>query len=132
MLARETGLCLRLLRLLADADRRRVPVSALATDLDISRPHAAKLVRRLGTLRLIDSRPGVNGGISLSPRALSATYYSVAAALNDPALASRCALGGRACNLESPCPLHIPWSQMHAAFVRGLRQASFGPMAQAP
>ena len=132
MLARETGLCLRLLRLLADADHRRVPLSTLATELEISRAHAAKLVRRLGTLRLTDSHPGVNGGISLSPRALSATYYSVAAALNDPALASRCALGGRACNLERPCPLHIPWSQGHAAFIGSLRQARFGALAPAP
>ncbi len=113
MLARETGLCLTILRLLAASAGGWTPISELAPQLGLSRSHAGKLCHRLQRAGYLETRRGVKGGVTLSPAARDASLYDLAVDLEDPFIAARCILLREACVPDEPCPMHEVWSSLH-------------------
>jgi len=121
MLARETGLCLKLLHSLSLRAEELTPISELASELDISRPYAAKLCHRLRNAGYLDARQGVRGGVSLSDIARNATLYDLASDLSDPFVTTHCILLRESCSKDEPCPLHEMWGGLHATTLEAFR-----------
>jgi len=124
MLARETGLCLKLLRSLARRAEEWTPIGALAEELDLSRPYAAKLCHRLRNARNLDARQGVHGGVALSDAVRKNTLYDLAADLSDPFVTTHCVLLREACSKDEPCPMHETWGVLHANTLDAFRSCS--------
>jgi len=121
MLARETGLCLKLLHSLARRAEELTPISELAAELELSRPYAAKLCHRLRNAGYLEARQGVRGGVALSDAARSATLYDLACDLSDPFVTTHCILLRESCSEDAPCPLHETWGGLHATTMEAFR-----------
>ncbi len=129
MLARETGLCLTILQSLSRRGGESTTIGALAEELKLSRPYAAKLCRRLRDAGYLDARQGVGGGIALTSRAAERMLYDLAVDLADPFVRGHCVLLRDHCVDDAPCPLHEAWSVLHAQALDTFRAC---PLATAP
>ncbi len=127
MLARETGLSVKVLRLLAARSGGWTSMSEVARQLDLSRPYAGKLCKRLRDAGYLDTKLGVAGGIRLTEEARESTLYDVSVALQDPFVFSRCMLLRDACDPADPCPMHDAWERLHEDAMQVLRDCPVAP-----
>jgi Rrf2 family transcriptional regulator, iron-sulfur cluster assembly transcription factor len=122
MLSRETGLCLRLLKILVERQDAWTPIPGLAEELELSRPYAAKLCHRLRNAGYLETKQGVRGGVALSGRAVGASLLDLATDLRDPFVLGRCVLLREECIPNQPCPLHDAWAQLHASTLAAFQE----------
>lgn len=122
MLARETGLCVRILQTLARAPSEWTSIAELADALALTRPYAAKLVRALRNSGFLLAKLGVTGGVQIDPRKREATLLDVAKALDDPFVAPHCMMLRDRCDADAPCPMHKQWVVIHKRMLEAFKE----------
>jgi Rrf2 family iron-sulfur cluster assembly transcriptional regulator len=124
MLAVTTKYAIKALQHLAKQDSRHfMQVNALSQAIEVPGPYLAKIVKALAARGVVETRRGFSGGVRLSPREGTLTYYDICIALDDPVVISSCLLSKESCNSQDPCPIHVEWRKTKELLVKFLQKA---------
>jgi Rrf2 family iron-sulfur cluster assembly transcriptional regulator len=104
----------------------------LAADARIPREYLAKILRRLVTAGILESRRGRGGGFSLARGASSFRLKDVLLAVDAFPRGGRCAFGLGACDSRRPCALHSGWNRLSADFQRWASETTFADLRANP
>lgn len=127
-LTRFTDLGLRVLMMLASAEAgARMTTGELAQALDASETHLAKIVSRLVTLDVVESRRGRSGGLSLTAAGRTRTVGSVVRELEGAGVVD-CST----CPLRGSCRLKNLLDRAEQAFLAVLDEATLGELVDSP
>lgn len=88
---------------------KRSTVQEVAQATRLPRPYLAKILRQLTMAKLIRAFRGPGGGMELGRPADVITVGAIIEAVEGPDRSDYCALGGRPCTENQPCPLHEQW-----------------------
>jgi Rrf2 family protein len=91
------SLALHAVRLLAEENRRRLTTRELASALNVSEAHLAKVVQRLVRAGFVDSARGPRGGLTLAADARARTLLDVYEVIAGPLKIETCLLDERVC-----------------------------------
>ena len=108
-----------------------IQVPAIAADVDIPGPYLAKIIKQLGRGKFVETRKGPGGGVRILPHGLNASFFEVGAYFGESVIQERCFLSRRACNPNSPCPIHAQWSKSRKLVVKFLKSQSIRNAAKA-
>lgn len=124
MLSLSSKYALRALMCLA-RDRKQdfTPVDMLSKKADVPGPYLSKLVKTLAQKKLVQTRRGLTGGVRLSPKIKSLSFYDVCVALEDPVVNQSCVLSRKLCGGRTPCALHREWAKTRERILRFLKNA---------
>lgn len=84
----------------------------IAKKLKIPKEFISKILQELTGSGIIASKKGKSGGFSLAKSPSEIKMLDVVLALDGSDLFNKCVLGFPNCSNETPCPLHIHWSQL--------------------
>ncbi len=104
-LSRRTDYSFRLLILLGTDADRTVPVSEVASRLELSSHHLAKIVQDLGRAEVVETVRGRTGGVRLTPTGLATSVGDVVRALEPLELVECSSPEANACRLTPACRL---------------------------
>jgi Rrf2 family protein len=110
-------------------NRKYVPISEIARELDIPFHFLTKVLQILTQAGILISFKGPNGGVGLARQASQITLKDIILAIDGPALFEQCLLGLDQCSDENPCPLHERWSQLRAELDRLFSQSTLESVA---
>ncbi|MCB0322580.1 MAG: Rrf2 family transcriptional regulator [Bdellovibrionales bacterium] len=114
MLSTPTKHALRALMALASTSSREfVSVGDLAKQTRTPPAYLAKILRTLSQQKMLASKKGVGGGVSLNRTSI--TFLEVCEALKDPIVKDNCMLSNKRCSKDRPCPFHTKWSTQRRA-----------------
>ena len=92
------SLGLHAMAVLASNEQTRQTVHEIASELNVSVNHLAKVVQRLVKTGLVESERGPSGGIRLARSAKDINFMQVYEAVEGPMDENYCLLGGNSCN----------------------------------
>lgn len=101
LITRETDYAIRLLRGIADAEQKKIPV--LAENEQVPRPFAYKIVKKLQRAGIVAVSRGAAGGISLNRPLAAFTLMDLLHALDDYPTVTAC----------TRAPYHCDWREHH-------------------
>ncbi|RIL09910.1 MAG: hypothetical protein DCC75_05505 [Proteobacteria bacterium] len=128
MLSLSSKYALRALRSLAQMDPECfVRVDILSRKADVPGPYLSKVIKVLARKDIVETRRGLTGGVRLSRRGSTATFYDVCEALQDPIVHQPCILSKSACRAAAPCHLHNQWSKVRGRISKFLKGAKIKP-----
>jgi Rrf2 family protein len=87
-------------------ENSRIGLKEIAKGIDSPEPFMAKILQELSRQGLLQSIKGPNGGFYLNAKGLKVTLAEIVSALDGDQLFNGCGLGLKACNENSPCPIH--------------------------
>jgi Rrf2 family protein len=88
---------------------KRSTVQQVAQATRLPQPYLAKILRQMTLANLVRAFRGPGGGIELGRPADVITLGAIIQAVEGPDRSSYCALRGRQCTENQPCPLHERW-----------------------
>lgn len=129
MISQTSTYAVRALAVLAAASGRPMSVHELARRAQVPPPFLGKIMAVLARRGIVSSKRGRNGGSILLRPASSITLYDVCVALEDPAILSRCLLGGALCVEDSACLAHSFWRTHQGELIRFLEKTTIQDVA---
>jgi Rrf2 family iron-sulfur cluster assembly transcriptional regulator len=87
-------------------DKARIPLTTIASDLNIPRHFLGKVMKRLVKEGVISSQKGPNGGFFVNDKTLATSLIKFVEITGESAYFETCVLRMRRCNPDKPCPLH--------------------------
>ena len=97
-----------------------VRVKDLAVSVRVPGPYLAKILKQLVKTGHLIGRKGPGGGIKITKRGKSASFYDICAAMGDPLLNQSCFLSRKACSGDTPCPKHDHWAKVRGTMFKFL------------
>ncbi|MGH9794829.1 MAG: RrF2 family transcriptional regulator [Candidatus Acidiferrales bacterium] len=88
---------------------KRSTVQEVARATQLPQPYLAKILRQLTVAQLVRAFRGPGGGMELGRPADAITLGAIIEAVEGRDRTDYCALGGRPCTENRPCPLHERW-----------------------
>lgn len=95
-----------ILYLSATEDPKRVQLDEVADRLNVPRHFLAKVMKKLASEGIIDSRKGPSGGFSCNESTGSTSLLTLSNVTGESLHFDNCVLKLRKCNAKKPCPLH--------------------------
>jgi Rrf2 family protein len=129
MLSQAAGYAATALGHIAAAGGRPVLVKEIAGATAIPAAYLAKIVQALARRGLVSTQRGIGGGVTLARPANRITMYEICAALDDPAVQTRCMLGTAECSDERACPCHQFWVTQRGRALEFLRRTTVAQIA---
>lgn len=108
----------------------RLQLNDLADATSVPRHYLAKVVQRLVRARLVESRRGTGGGVSLAVAPERLSMLDVIEIMDGPIQLNICVSPGMACDRRGWCSAHLVWIQARDLLVNVLRQASVAELAR--
>ena len=132
-LTRFTDLGLRILMRLAvlDGDGHALTTQAVADQMVVKYTHASKVVTRLQSLGLVETRRGRNGGLAITDAGRTASVGQVARQLEGKGEVIECE-GDNPCPLADACRLRSLLKDAQEAFFATLDGWSISDMTASP
>ena len=106
-----------------------VLVKEVALICDIPSAYLAKIIHALAQKKIVSTRRGVGGGVTLARAASTITLRQLCAALNDPIIAPRCMLGNDCCTNDRACPAHRFCTEYRAKLAAFLSDTTVADLA---
>jgi Rrf2 family protein len=103
----------------------------LTVSTGVPRPYLAKIVQALARARLVQTRQGPGGGVSLLGHPASITLRQVVEAIEGPIHLNRCLVRPGECPRDAFCAAHPVWARIQAVLVRELEAVSAKDLAEA-
>jgi Rrf2 family protein len=103
----------------------------LTVSTGVPRPYLAKIVQALARARLVQTRPGPGGGVSLLPPPASITLRQMVEAIEGPIHLNRCLVRSGECPRDAFCSVHPVWARIQSVLVRELEAVSARDLADA-
>ena len=130
VLTRRTDYAIRAMVHLAQRRDLYVKADQIADAVDVPRTFIPHLLQDLQRARLVVSRPGRNGGYSLSRPADEVSVLDIVKALEGHYdTDADCALRGGPCHLDELCAMHWVWSEAREAVEARLGEANLARVA---
>lgn len=85
-------------------------IRELADELGVAASYLTKIVQNLTRVGLLRAMRGPGGGVQLARPAQMIHPWEVLVAMEPAGEFTRCLLGMRQCDEETPCPLHGVWA----------------------
>lgn len=95
-------------------------VTAISRATEIPRPYLAKIVNQLSIRKLVLTKRGYKGGVTLARPSHEITLLEIANAVDGSEWLEKCILGLEECSDERACPLHEFWMPMRKEIERRL------------
>lgn len=132
-ISRHSDLALRTLMLLAvgDRDGERMTAGAIASSVNASPSHVAKIVSRLVELDVIVSRRGRGGGLRITDQGLHHSVGTLLRTLEGPGEAVECE-GDQPCPLAGNCRLRQAFASAREAFFATLDPLTVDDIVRSP
>ncbi len=123
MLSVSSKHALRALKYLANLDRDAYySIDTISRAVDVPAAYLAKLMKILARKKIVISKKGVGGGISL-PIKRKLSFYDVCKALNDPIVEQPCFLSQKPCPTQGHCPFHQEWGKIRDQVLKFLEKS---------
>jgi Rrf2 family protein len=119
------------LGLIGEAGDNGVQIQQLADATGISRPTMGKLINALARKRLVRTRRGVGGGVTLLKPSSRITLYDLCVVLDDPAIECRCMFGFGHCASDGACPPGCLCIAQHSKRLAFLKRTAVADVARA-
>lgn len=132
-ISRHSDLALRTLMLLAvgDRDGDRMTAGAIASSVNASPSHIAKIVSRLVSLEVIASRRGRGGGLQITDSGRATSVGELLRTLEGPGETVECE-GEQPCPLSGNCRLRHGFAQAREAFFATLEPLTVEDIVHSP
>ncbi|HHX84416.1 MAG TPA: Rrf2 family transcriptional regulator [Actinomycetales bacterium] len=132
-ISRHSDLALRTLMLLAVGEDRgdRMTAAIIATSVNASASHVAKIVSRLVELDLIASRRGRGGGLAITDAGRAASVGALLRELEGPGEVIECE-GDQPCPLARNCRLRHAFVEAREAFFATLDPLTVADVVRSP
>lgn len=130
-LTRFTDLGLRILMRLAVAEHPGATTHSIAHQLAVSYTHATKVVARLQTLGVIETRRGRNGGLNITDLGREVSVGWLARRLEGAEEVIECG-GSTPCPLRGACHLRVLLRDAQEAFFAALDPYTLTDLTQSP
>lgn len=132
-ISRHSDLALRTLMLLAVGEDRgdRMTAAIIATSVNASASHVAKIVSRLVELDLIASRRGRGGGLAITDAGRAASVGALLRELEGPGEVIECE-GDQPCPLAEDCRLRDAFASAREAFFTTLDPLTVNDIVRSP
>lgn len=88
----------------------------ISSNTDVPKPYTSKIVRKLVEAKLLDSRKGPGGGLSITKPLETIKFIDILKAVDYNSDPEYCAFGWGHCSDNKPCPLHPTWSKLKKNF----------------
>ena len=108
-----------------------VRTADLTASTGVPRPYLAKIVQALARARLVQTRQGPGGGVSLLAPAASITLRRMVEAIEGPIHLNRCLVRSGECPRDAFCAVHPVWARIQSVLVRELEAVSAKDLAEA-
>lgn len=119
-LSQTAGYAIRAMALMDGVGGKPVLVVKLARLTGIAKPYLSKLIHALAGKKLVATKRGYKGGVTLARPASEITLLEVADAVDGPGWLDECILGLEDCNDEGACVLHEFWKPIKEKIHREL------------
>ena len=86
-----------------------VPIHVISEELRIPFDSLTKILQKFTQHKIMESRRGPKGGVSLARDASDITLMDIVLALEPDNIFESCILGMAGCSDDKPCPLHEYW-----------------------
>jgi Rrf2 family transcriptional regulator, iron-sulfur cluster assembly transcription factor len=96
----------KVLAFIASQGNGPVLVRSISDGTDMPAAYLGKIVNTLARRRLVVTRRGPGGGVTLARPAAAISLFDVCRALDDPLTKERCMLSDVPCTEEGACPAH--------------------------
>lgn len=128
-MTRQVGVAATCLGLVARAGPGGVQIPEIAKATGISRPTLAKVIHALARKKLVRTRRGVGGGVTLARPAAAISMYDLCVVFDDPIVDCRCMFGFGHCVGHGACPPGCLCMAMHKSLVGFLRSTTIADVA---
>ena len=91
------------------SEGRYVPIHVISEELGIPFDSLTKILQKFTSHKIMVSRRGPRGGVTLARDASDITLMDIILALESEDIFEDCILGMPGCGDEKPCPLHEYW-----------------------
>jgi Rrf2 family protein len=106
VIRRNTDYALRLVAVLVENHgKSTISARQLAKSCDVSYELACKLLQKLSSAKLVESRMGANGGFELAKNPEKISLYQVIAAIQDNICLNRCVSDAKSCPKRPACKI---------------------------
>jgi Rrf2 family iron-sulfur cluster assembly transcriptional regulator len=123
------------IRVLVDlAVRRRgdvVRIEDLGATTGVPRAYLAKIVRALARARLVLTRQGPGGGVTLGEDPTRITLRRMVEAIEGPLHLNRCLVRAGECPRDMSCAVHPVWARIQAVLIREMEAVRLQDLADA-
>lgn len=123
---RETDYAVRCVFYLSGREHDVVMVDEIATEMDIPKSFAAKILQKLVRAGIVSSFQGVRGGFQLARPAEEITLYDVIRVIEGPISLNICTENAAACDLSRACKVHPFWVQVRQQVEAVFQGITFG------
>ncbi len=129
MLSQSAGYAAIALGYIAGAGGKPVLVKHIAEAANIPSSYLSKIIHSLARKGLVVTQRGIGGGVTLARSATDISLYDVCAAMDEPAVQTRCFLGTAVCSDERACPAHRFWTAQRSRMIDFMKQQSVADIA---
>ena len=119
-----------LIYLVVRKDKRYVSVKQIAEETDVFPAFLGKIVQRLTQARILDTKKGPAGGVTLARPPEEITLLEIVEALDGTDLWESCVLGLDSCADDRACPLHDDWARIRDQIRQMLQSRTLADLAE--
>jgi len=127
-LNRESQYAIRALLLLAVQDSRSLSGREIAARIDVPERLLARVLGRLATAGVVESRIGRTGGYTLGRAPATLSLLEIVETVEGPTRSMRCVLRQRGCDPAAPCAIHPTWSSAQDGVINALGESTLAAL----
>jgi len=110
---------------------KRVVLPEIAKAIDSPEPFTAKILQQLARAQLVQSNKGPNGGFSITEKDMERIKLKdLVLAIDGESLFTECGLGLKACNENSPCPIHHTFKPIRTQIISMMENTSLKTLSE--
>lgn len=126
-----TGYAIKALTCLASGDCPLRPIHDIARCTGVPRAYLPQILRALARKRLVHTKRGYHGGISLARNAEDISPLQIVEAVEGKKWIAACLLGMEGCDAITTCPTHKFWARIRQEIIEELRKTSLAALMAA-
>lgn len=122
---RETDYAIRCVHYLAGKEQDVVMADEIATEMDIPKSFAAKILQKLVRAGIVSSFQGVKGGFRLAKLPETISFFDIMQVTEGPLALNICTEDRKACDLSRTCRVHPFWVRVRQEVEEVFRRVTF-------
>jgi len=110
---------------------KRIVLPQIAKAIDSPVAFTAKILQQLAKNKIVQSSKGPNGGFSISAEAMETfKLKDIVLAIDGESIFTKCGLGLKKCDENSPCPIHHKFKSIRAEIIDMLETTSLKELSK--
>lgn len=104
-----------------------IKIEKLGEDSDVPTAYLAKIMKKLASNNIVESRRGLSGGVRFPANRSPISFYEIAFLLDDPIVSQSCFLNKTECSQTATCRYHSDWGKIITSLIRFLKNTYITP-----